>query len=446
MAVAGGADAFPIRSIEILGALSVAADLAFGLRAGHGVRATYIGMHLADELGLPAEQRVDLFYSELLMDAGCTAWASQMATAILGDDTAARRDMFFFRDPNDPRDMLKWLAGYMAIGERLDKRLRQSIDFAIHGREFMLEGLRNSAETASRLARRLDRSPGVQEALRYAFEQWNGRGPYARRAGSIPLVSRIVYATIFLEVLHQVGGRNAAISIAQGRRGKTLDPDVVDAFLRLAARADFWSELEDESVWSRVREMEPESPYRYLSEDRLDGVAAAFADFADLKSVYSAGHSRRVAALASAIAARVALPALDVTNIRRAALMHDLGLVGVPSFVLHRPSSKLGLAEAETLRLHPHHTEWILARVPVFAPLCPIVAAHHERPDGNGYPRGLRGDQLPVGSRILAVADTYDELTHARPDGAALAPNDALQALAAESGARFDRAALAALA
>jgi HD-GYP domain-containing protein (c-di-GMP phosphodiesterase class II) len=80
-----------LRSIDILGALSLAGDMAMGLRAGHGVRATYIGMHIADRLGLPPAQRVDLFYAELLMDAGCTAWASKTAAAILSDDIAARR-------------------------------------------------------------------------------------------------------------------------------------------------------------------------------------------------------------------------------------------------------------------------------------------------------------------------------------------------------------------
>ncbi|MDQ6670131.1 MAG: HD domain-containing protein, partial [Chloroflexota bacterium] len=329
---------------------------------------------------------------------------------------------------------------------RLDRRLRRSIDFAVHGREFMVEGLRNTAETAARLARRLDRSTGVQDALRFVFEQWNGTGPYARRAESIPLVSRIIYATIFLEIMHQLGGREAAISLARGRRGKTLDPDVIDAFLLVASRPDFWRGLEEESVWSLVREMEPDSPYRYLGAERIDEVARAFADFADLKSIYSAGHSRRVAALAERTAARLQLPHEHVGTIRRAALMHDLGLVAVPSFILHKPSSKLGPAESDTLRLHPHHSERILARVPVFLTLCPIVVAHHERPDGEGYPRGLRGEQVPIGARVIAAADVFDELAHARPDGDALQPGQALHSLARESGTRFDRAVLDALA
>jgi len=79
----------------------------------------------------------------------------------------------------------------------------------------------------------------------------------------------------------------------------------------------------------------------------------------------------------------------------------------------------------ESMRLHPYHAERILANVPAFAHVTPLVAAHHERPDGQGYPRGLRGEQLPLGARLLAVADAFDELTHTCPEGAALDPGDA---------------------
>jgi HD-GYP domain-containing protein (c-di-GMP phosphodiesterase class II)/DNA-binding CsgD family transcriptional regulator len=419
--------------------------MAMGLRAGHGVRATYIGMRIADRLGLTPAQRVDLFYAELLMDAGCTAWASQTAAAILSDDIAARRQFYFLTDPSDPRDLLRWLAGYMAAGERLDRRLRRSIDFAVHGRAFMLEALRNTAETAARLARRLDRPPGVQEGLRFAFEQWDGGGPYERRADTIPLVSRIVYATVFLEVIHQLSGRQAALQLGRGRRGKTLDPDIVDAFLSVSADADFWRGLEDEAVWDRVRSMEPDSPYRYVDSHNLDDAARAFADFADLKSFFTAGHSRRVADLAKDIAGALSLPPEDVATIGRAALLHDIGLVAVPSFVLHKPTSRLADAEWETLRLHPYYSQRILARVPAFGAASELVASHHERPDGEGYPHGLRGEQIPLGTRVLAVADAFDELTHNGPDGPGLEVGPTLEVVVRGVGSRFDREVVEAL-
>ena len=138
-----------LRTIDLLGALSLAADMALGLSAGHGVRTTYIGMKIAGHLGLPLDEQTDLFYAALLMDAGCTAWASQVAATILGDDTAARRQMFFFTDPGDPREVVRWLARHMAAGERASVRLKRAADFAVHGRKFMMEGLHNTSEVAA---------------------------------------------------------------------------------------------------------------------------------------------------------------------------------------------------------------------------------------------------------------------------------------------------------
>lgn len=426
-----------LRTIDFLFAFSLAADLAMGLAAGHGVRATYIGMRLADRLQLDQETRTDLFYAELLMDAGCTAWASQVAAKILSDDIAARRELFFFTDPRDPRDMIRWLARHLATGQGLGTRARKMADFGVHGKEFMQEGLRNTSDVAARIAGRLGRSIEVQEALRLAFEDWAASGSHNDSAAPAPLISRILFATIFLEVFHQVQGREAAIRLARSRRGTTLDSDVVDAFMDLANDQSFWGGLESESVWDEVRRLEPESPYRYLSESRLDDVALAFADFADLKSFYSAGHSRRVSTLAESMAKHLGQDSLDIKEIRRAALMHDIGLVAVPSFVLHRPESSLTAAEWESLRLHPYYAERILGRVPAFAPLVPLVVAHHERPDGQGFHRGISLGQIPPGACIIAVADAFDELTHAAPERPALDVDAALRRLAQGIGTRF---------
>jgi len=434
-----------VRAIDLLGALSLASDMALGLPVGHGVRATYIGMRLAGVLDIAPQQRVDVYYAGLLMDAGCTAWTTEIAELVLGDEITARRELFFYQDPSDPRDVLKWMARYMAAGTRLDSRLKHSIDFTLHGKEFMVEGLRNTVQTSARLADRLGRSPGVQDALRFVFEQWDGAGPFERRGEAIPLASRIVYATIFLEVFHQLGGREAALKLARARRGKALDPEIVDAFINLSADENFWRGLEDPGIWATVREMEPPSPQRCLDLARLDDACRAFADFADLKSVYSRGHSRRVASLAERMAHALNLHDDDIASIRRAAFLHDIGLVAVPSFVLQKSRARLTNVEWETLRVHPYHAERILARVPAFAALVPMVSAHHERPDGHGFYRGLNGPQIPAGALVTGAADAYDELTHARPEGPALEPAAALEVLRRDTGG-YGPAAVEALA
>jgi HD-GYP domain-containing protein (c-di-GMP phosphodiesterase class II)/DNA-binding CsgD family transcriptional regulator len=191
--------------------------------------------------------------------------------------------------------------------------------------------------------------------------------------------------------------------------------------------------------------MEPQSPFRYFDSAKLDDAASAFGDFADLKSFYSAGHSRRVASLAESTANAMDLDAAAITDIRRAALVHDIGLVAIPSFVLHKPADRLSEAESEMIRLHPYHAERILARAPAFAPLREIVAAHHERSDGHGYFRGLGERDIPNGAAILAAADHFDELTHDGPERPAYSPEDALAFMSRETGRAFSGTVLAAL-
>ena len=423
-----------LRTADLLCAPSLAADLAVGLPAEHAVRSCYIGMRIADQLGLPPDQRANVYYAHLLMDAGCTAWTSQLAGSILSDDIEARRQLVFSSDPDNPFAMLGWLTAYMAPGAPALTRMKRGLNFALHGRAFAREGFRNTCEVAHRFAERLGMSAAVQEALLSVFEQWDGGGPHALSGELIPLTSRIVYATSFIEVFHSGGGRAAAMRLVRQRRGKAFDPSVTDAFLSLGERPAFWEDLEQESVWTVVLAMEPPSPYRYLTAERLEDIALAFADFADLKSSYSAGHSRRVADLAERMARRMGLPGEEVTTIRRAGFMHDVGLVAVPSFTLDKPQAKLTQLEWERLRLHPYHAERILSRVPALQSVAPLVAAHHERLDGRGYYRGLAGSQIPLGARIIAVADRFDELTHDVADRAALDPATALRRLRAEAG------------
>jgi HD-GYP domain-containing protein (c-di-GMP phosphodiesterase class II)/DNA-binding CsgD family transcriptional regulator len=279
------------------------------------------------------------------------------------------------------------------------------------------------------------------------FEQWDGRGmPKGSAEEKIPVISRIILVTSNLEVLHRAGGREAARSVAKERRGKAFDPAVVDAFLTVSEREGFWASLEEEQIWEIVLSLEPEeSPYRYLDEQKVEDVVFAFADYSDLKSPYIAGHSRRVAELAESIAKRMAFREEEVSEIRRAALAHDIGLVAVPSFVLDRPEERLTEAEREQLRLHPYHSRQILSRVPSLGSAAAIAASHHEHGDGSGYPAGLAGIQISPQVGVLAVADRFDELTHDGPERVALTSEDAVEWLRGQP-ARFSVAAVETLA
>lgn len=416
----------PIRMADLLGAFSFASSLARGAPPEHGARCCHIGIHIGRELELSPEEQTNLYYAELLKDTGCTAWTSKLAAFWLTDEIAARRAFVSlnpkdpWKNPSNPLRLLSWLMQYVGVGAPLTTRAGRMADHVLRSAEFLREGFENACHVASRIAQRLDMPQPVQDALMHTFEQWDGNGLlYGTRGEAIPLISRIVWVTSFVEGFHRMGGREAAKQVVIERRGEALDPTVVDAFLSVAEDDRFWEELEQEPVWDRVRSMEPEeSPQRYIGEDKLWDITLALADFADLHLSSTAAHSRRVAETAERIARRMALPQPEVEAVRHAALLHDVGIVTVSSFVLSKPEEELTDAEREQVHLHPYYSERILSRVPAFELIAPLVAAHHERMDGQGYYRRLPGSQIPLGARIIAVADRFDELAHPPPDRA----------------------------
>lgn len=435
-----------VRTAEVISALSVAADLALGLPAEHSARSCVIASEVGRRLELPIDQQGELYYTALLLDAGCTAYASAFAAYLLGDEMLARQELFFHRDVNDPLEVVGWLGRYVATNAVLPIRVKRMMDFLVHGRELLREGFHNTCEVSSRFARRLGMPPSVQRALLYVFEQWDGKGmPTGAGGDAIPITARVAHAAFYLEIAQTQHGRDGTLRLAKDRRGKAFDPRVVDAFLAVAERLDFWELLERETVLDTVRAWEPALPYRFIHEDKLLDVALFAADFADMKSRYTIGHSRRVAAIASDIARRMSLSEREIRCVHLAALLHDLGLVAVPSFVLEKPREALTPGEWETIRLHPYHAERILLRVPVLSEVAGIVGTHHERVDGQGYYRGLAGARIPPGARILAVADTFDELTHNGPEQPALDAAAAVEEMRGEVGRAFDPDAFAAL-
>jgi HD-GYP domain-containing protein (c-di-GMP phosphodiesterase class II)/DNA-binding CsgD family transcriptional regulator len=151
-----------------------------------------------------------------------------------------------------------------------------------------------------------------------------------------------------------------------------------------------------------------------VDEAKLDDVALAVADFVDLKSPLTVGHSRETARIAEGMARRMGLPHTEVADIRRAALVHDLGLAALPGHIL-RSQGSLSAGDQERLRLHPYYTERILARVPALAGAAAIAGKHHERLNGTGYYRGLSGSELSKAACIVALADEFQARMQAEP-------------------------------
>jgi putative nucleotidyltransferase with HDIG domain len=181
------------------------------------------------------------------------------------------------------------------------------------------------------------------------------------------------------------------------------------------------------------------------TEAAYTGAIRALAAALDARDPYTAGHSERVSALSVAIGRELALPTDDLEVLRLGALLHDIGKIGVPDSVLRKPGS-LTPAEYDIIKEHPALGARILKTVPFLARHIPIVELHHERPDGRGYPRGLRNEDIPLAARIVHVADAYDAMTSARAYRRAMPAGDALRELWRCAGTEFHAEIVSALA
>lgn len=255
-----------VKLSDVLSAMSYALDLTEGQPQGHAARSCLIGMRLAEELRLPADERSDLFYALLMKDAGCSSNAARVSQLFGGNDQDAKRGLW-------ERDWRKW-----------------------------------------------------REKIAYALEYTEPDGTLVERLRRFGVLALVV----------------------------------------------------------------------------------------DAKSAFTYQHSDRVAAIAEAIAAEMALSDAARVRLRRAALLHDIGKLSVPNRILDKPG-KLDEDEWTVVRTHPHFTYEILARVPVFSEFAYDASSHHERIDGRGYHRGVPGEALSQTARILAAADIFDALSAARP-------------------------------
>jgi len=291
-------------------------------------------------------------------------------------------------------------------------------------------------EVGALMAERLHLGDGVRTGLFHNLERWDGNGEAHGLAGDdVALPARLTAVATQAVIFDRLGGPDAAVDMVRRRAGGWFDPAVAETFERVGPA--LLQRLAEADVWTEVLATEPQ-PVRRIPRTQLDDVARVFADMVDLLTPFTLGHSAGVAELAAAAAGHLGLPDDNIDLVRHAALLHDLGRVAVSSHVWERPRA-LTATQGEQVRLHPYHTERILARSAILQPLARIAGMHHERQDGSGYHHGASGAQVPVEARLLAVADAYQAMTQDRPYRAALAPPAAAREVeaAARSG-RFD--------
>lgn len=431
------------RLAELLAALSLAFDLGLGRPLEHTLRATYLAGQLAQRLGLSDAEREDVFYASLLQNVGCVAYAHEGVATFVADELVAAAKLPLLIDP---LKRLRFVVGHVGSAGPLYSRPAVLVRAVLKGPAIEREHNRSYCEVGALLARRLGLGEGVASALLAAFEHWDGSGFNGARGADIPLTTRIVSVSAHAEIFFTALGEDAALTSVREQEGTWFDPEIGQAFRAFVAGRSSWSALDAATFWTDVLALEPPARRRTIDDGRVDEVAAAFADFTDIKSAYTLGHSRGVARLAERAARLLGLPDSDVVTLRRAALLHDLGRIAVSNTILEKPRA-LTPAEQEKVRLHPYYTERILSRTTPLAALAPLAGAHHERLDGSGYHRGARGPQLPIAARILAAADACHALMEERAHRPARSPDAAVAAIRSEVRAgRLDEAVVEAVA
>jgi HD-GYP domain-containing protein (c-di-GMP phosphodiesterase class II) len=435
------------RLAELLCALSFATGLATGAPMEHGLRSAYLGLRVAEALGLPAAERGAVYYGALLKDVGCTACAAGIAIFFPEDELAPRLDMLTV-DPTRAGDVLSWLWRNVPVDAQLPGRVAKLLSFAAQSGPVVNEAMRAHCEVAELFARRLEFPETVQQTVRYQLERWDGKGfaAYHLKGEAAPTPARVLQLAQVLELTHALGGRAAARTLAEGRGGGRFDPAATGAFLSLAEDSGFWEPLDvlasEEAVAAMIA-MAPPTAIEGASADRTEEVCEAVADFIDAKTRQDWHHSPTVAGVAVEIGRGLGFGGDDLTRLRRAALLHDVGKVAVPFGILEK-GDRLSAAEREQVRLHTYYTQRVLERVGPLRELAPAAAAHHDWVNGEGDHRQLAGEQIPLHGRVLAVADAYVRATQGRDDGRGT--EEALTGMRGGAGVQFDRACVEALA
>jgi HD-GYP domain-containing protein (c-di-GMP phosphodiesterase class II) len=408
---------------ELLCAFSLATDLGLGQPMEHVLRAWVIASRMGEHVDLGLDERDALYYVATLAWVGCVADTPELA-AWFGDDIAFRGDSRQIDLAGLP--MMGFMLRHVAVGSPALHRLRMGVSFMVSGAKAVERALLSHCLTTSQMAERLGLEEDVCDALQQTFTRWDGKGvPGGVGGEEITMSMRLLHLGDIVEVFQRSGGADAAVEVARARRGTYFDPDVVDAFCPVAG--DILGGESNDLDWAALL-AENSALHRYLSDTELDAALEAIADFTDLRSPPRAGHSRCVAELVSQAAACAGLPEADVTAVRRAALVHDIGMHGLPATILNK-AGPLSSSETERMRMHAYYTERMLAQPEPLARIGAIASLTNERSDGSGYHRGLAGAAIPVTGRLLAAACAYCAMIEPRPHRPALTAKQAIDEL-----------------
>ncbi|BEV70699.1 MULTISPECIES: HD-GYP domain-containing protein [unclassified Paludibacterium] len=399
---------------ELISSLSYALDITEGQPEGHCIRSCWIGMHIGAAIGLDEQQKWELYYAILLKDLGCSSNASRICELYLTDDRHFKQ-AFKMVGANLPQ-MLNFVFNHTGThAGNWPQRVKSILNVLRHGKQMADELINTRCHRGADIARQLRFNEQVARGIQSLDEHWDGSGrPLGLQGEAIPLNARIALLSQVLDVFNITHGREAALAEVTARAGGWLDPALVKVAQGLARDDAFWQQLEAEDIDSAVLALEPAHCTVPLDEDYLDEIADGFGRVVDSKSPFTAGHSQRVGHYADCIAAELGMDETRRRWLKRGALLHDVGKLGVSNTILDKPG-RLDAEEWAAVQRHAGFTEDILRRITQFAELAQVAGAHHEKLDGSGYPKGLKAAQIALETRIITTADIFDAINAERP-------------------------------
>ncbi len=369
-----------VQLFDLIECLSKAMDLVCPALVNHHERVAYIAYNLGEELGLPPDRLREIVLAGALHDSGA-----------------------------------------LSLRERLDALRFDAEDPFEH------------AELGFLLLAGFEPLAPVARLVRYHHVSWDSRTEIAAAAGEeIPLGSHILFLADRVAVLIRdgddtLGQVRGICEKIEPRSGTLFSPELVEVFRALAEKEYFWLDAASTSPGAVLRSMVGMETTELSLHGLLD-LSNLFRQIIDFRSRFTATHSVGVAVSAEALAREAGFSDRECLMMRVAGHLHDLGKLAVPVEVLEKPG-RLAESEIGIIRSHTFHTYRILEPIRDLETINAWGAFHHERIDGTGYPFHHRGEDLSLGSRIMAVADVFTAITEDRPYRAGMSREKALRVL-----------------
>lgn len=377
---------------DIVKALAFVIDLAEGYDAQHGYNVALSAVQLGQYIGLEPHELRNLFYAGLLHDIGEVGFPKE----------------------NQDCDYFEW----------------QFHPF-IHRHPLLGEAIVSHLPTLK----------DCSQFIRWHHESWDGTGyPDKLKGEQIPLEAQIIGLCDTFDVASSVYPDQRELRNRLGPVLKTrFSPDLLDCFRKLLAETEVWSaKTFDPQTWNTLGiDAVDLALLMDVNVDYFKVTLKTFANVIDAKHQYTKGHSLRVAALSRRIAEEMGFEDEAAAVVERAGFLHDAGKVGISRCILDKPGPLTDI-EYHRIKAHPGISAALLNTVQCLADHAPLVRHHHERFDGKGYPDRLKGEDIPMGSRILAVADTYDAMTSDRAYRKGLPDRTAREEITRYSGLMYD--------